>query len=356
MEGESVFKLYDSGKLESLIRDFLISIGAADVIASDVAHSLIVMSLRGVDSHGVMLLPGLLKRIQSGRCQVKKPAEFVTDYPSLGVVDAYLSPGQHACMAAVRHAVAKASQAGVYLATIKNSNHFGGCVPFLLYAVSSGMVAFVASNSAQSMAVYGVEIPNMGNNPFGFGAPVKGSHPFVFDFSSAVMSYGTLAKYKAQGWEVPEDAFFEPKVRQEVNNVAYEIAGQLTNISLPFGGYKGASIAVMLEMLSGVLSGGAFGQTTELIDDEGHFHGPSHFVLVINPALALGDSEIFTERMRSLIRDIRGKEEMDGLRIPGDQAATIENERLKSGIPLPLSFGLEMQSLAEEFGSRFSLD
>ena len=355
MEEESAFKLYDSGKLESLIRDFLISIGAADVIASDVAHSLIVMSLRGVDSHGATLLPGLLKRIQSGRCQVKKPAEFITDYPSIGVVDAYLSPGQHACMAAVRHAVTKASQAGVYLATIKNSNHFGGCTPFLLYAVSSGMIAFVASNSAQSMAIYGAEIPNMGNNPLGFGAPVKGSHPFLFDFSSAVMSYGTLAKYKAQGWKVPEDAFFKPKVRQEVN-VAYEIAGQLTNISLPFGGYKGASIAVMLEVISGALSGGAFGHTTELIDDEGHFHGPSHFVLVINPALALGDSEIFTERMRSLIRDIRGKEEMNGLRIPGDQAAVIENERLKNGIPLPLQFMSEMQSLAKGFGSKFLFD
>jgi LDH2 family malate/lactate/ureidoglycolate dehydrogenase len=355
MEAGSNTELHSSRKLEPLIRDFLVSLGAADIIASDVAHSLIVMSLRGVDSHGIMLLPGLLKRIKSGRCQIKKTAEFITDYPSIGVVDAYLSPGQHAGMAAVRHAVTKASQTGVYLATIKNSNHFGGCTPFLLHAVSSGMIAFVASNSAQSMAIYGAKIPNMGNNPLGFGAPVKGSHPFLFDFSSAVMSYGKLANYKAQGLKIPEGAFFKPTERREAN-VAYEIAGQLTDISLPFGGYKGASIAVMLEVLSGILSGGAFGRTTELIDDNGHFHGPSHFVLVINPALTSGNNEIFTERMRSLISDIRGKEEINQLRIPGDQATVMEKERLKYGIPIPLSFKLEMQRLAEEFDSSFTWD
>jgi len=355
MKGKKSSKLYHSRKLELLISELLISIGADHVIASDVAHTLIVMSLRGVDSHGVRLLPGLLKRIQSGRCQVKKPAEFVIDYPSIGVVDANLSPGQHASMVAVRHAVTMAFKTGVYLATIKNSNHFGGCIPYLLYAVSSGMIAFVASNSAQSMAIYGAEIPNMGNNPLGFGAPVKGSHPFLFDFSSAVMSYGTLAKYKTQGWKVPEGSFFKSKAKQEAN-VAYEIAGELTNISLPFGGYKGASIAVMLDVLSGVLSGGAFGHTTELIDEEGHFHGPSHFVLVINPALVLGGSEIFAKRMSSLIKDIKGKKEMNWLRIPGDEAFAIYNERIKSGISLPVSFILEMQSLAEEFGTRFTLD
>lgn len=355
MEEENAPKLYDFRELESSVRDLLISIGADDVIASDVAYSLIVMSLRGVDSHGIMLLPGLLRRVQSGRCQIKKQAEFTIDYPSIGVVDANLSPGQHACMVAVRHAVTKASQTGVYLATIKNSNHFGGCAPYLLNAVSSGMLAFIGSNSAQSMAIFGSEVPNMGNNPFGFGVPVKGSHPFLFDFSSAVMSFGTFAKYKAQGWKVPEEAFFEMKAHKEAN-VAYEIAGHLTNIALPFGAYKGASVAIMIEVLSGILSGGAFSQTTELFDKEGHFHGPSHFILVINPALTLGDSDAFNERMRILIEDIRGKQGIDGLRIPGDNANVIENERLKNGIPLTRSFLSEMKSLAEELDSEFTLE
>lgn len=319
--------------LMAACREALINAGAHAVIADDIAHALVTTSLRGIDSHGVVLLARILKRVEAGRCQITQPTAAVDgcSSPAVAVFDAHLGAGQHAAMAAARHAVAMAENTGIGMVSIRNSTHFGACSPYLLEVMKHGFVGIVGSNSTPSMAAFGAQFANLGNNPFGFGCPVEGAPDVLFDFSSGVMSFGQLNKLRAAGLPVPEDAFIKPKAPSKTDHI-YEVAGALEYVSLPFGGFKGSSVAMMIEVLSGVLSGGNFGARTEVMSD-GEFLGPSHFVLALNPQMfGLDDIEA---RMATYCEDIR--QGQDDIRLPGENAEAIDATRRAEGIPMEAS-------------------
>ena len=267
MDGER--NCYSYAFLEDLCLNLLTAQGADASVAQDVTFSLLISSLRGIDSHGLALLPKILSRSESGRSQMGQPAEVLgsTNHLPMAVVDAHLSPGQHACLFSARVAKQKAKQYGVGLVTVRDSTHFGCCTPFIVEVLKERFIAFVGSNSARSMAAFGAQAANLGNNPFGVGAPVQGGRDFIFDSSSAVMSFGNLANYRRLGIPVPDNAFIRPEEAGK-DDAVYEIAGSLTEVALPFGHYKGASVAMLIEIFSGLLSLGNFGSRTETMHND----------------------------------------------------------------------------------------
>lgn len=310
--------------LRAGIQSSLLSHGADDQIAADIASTLVRASLRGIDSHGVDLLPRIIKRAKAGRCRLDRPLTPAIDDPSAActVFEAELAPGQHAGMAMARAAVARAKDRGIGMACVRNSTHFGAAEPYVAYIVESGLVGFVGSNSTPSMAAFGATHPNLGNNPLGFGAPVSDGPDMIFDFSCGVMSFGRLAKIRAAGDPVPSDAFIKPTGTPQDGPV-YEVAGDLEYAALPFGGYKGASIAVMVEVLAGVLSGGYFGMATETMDGD-VFRGPSHFAMAFAPE-AFGTND-FADRMRVFLEGMGAG--ADEVRVPG--AASDQTQMVRS--------------------------
>ena len=314
-------------RLESAARDILKAAGAHDQVAADVARTLVVTSLRGIDSHGIALLPRILARVEAGRCRIANPVKIApgTEDKAVAVIEADLAPGQHAALAAARLAVDKARRFGIGYVAVRNSTHFGACTPYVLEVVRAGMVALAGSNSTMSMAAFDAPFVNLGNNPIGFGAPVAGGSEMVFDFSCGVMSFGRLKKLRAEGGQPPPGAFVKPAVRPGGDPV-YEVAGSLSEAALPFGGHKGAGVALMVEVLAGVLGGGFFGAETETMKD-GTFLGPSHFVLAVAPENLIGDA--LAARMRRYAEDIKGGADV---RLPGDAAGAIELERSRDGI------------------------
>jgi LDH2 family malate/lactate/ureidoglycolate dehydrogenase len=346
---------YDVQWLRNSCLELLTAAGAHETIARDVTTSLIATSLRGIDTHGLAMLPKILSRCEARRCQVQNPATIEIDNAELpiAVIDARLTPGQHSCLVASRIAKEKAKRFAVGIATVRNSTHFGACTPYLFEILKEGFVAWVGSNSSQSMAAFGAEYPNLGNNPFGFGAPLKNGKQFIFDFSSAVMSFGKLANYKKQGISAPLNSFIRPKNAPGKEEIIYEIAGKLTEVALPFGSFKGASVAMIIEILSGVLSDGHFGSQTESING-GVFLGPSHFAFAINPEFFFDSSERFQELMQKYIDDVRCGD--PDIRIPGDAADKIESERIENGIPLADNLLVEFKKYSQKLNCSFTWD
>lgn len=306
----------------------LLARGAASETAADTADALVRASLRGIDSHGVDLLPRILKRAEAGRCQLTRPCAEIAGRGAAGVLDAALAPGQHAGMAMARSALARARAHGAGMVCVRNSTHFGAAAPYVELITESGMAAFVGSNSAPSMAAFGAGFANMGNNPLGFGAPSADGGGLIADFSCGVMSFGRLAALRAEGRPVPEDAFVRPS-ETPPHAPVYEIAGGLEWAALPFGGRKGASVAALVEIFAGVLSGGFFGMQTETMDG-GAFRGPGHFALALDPA-AFGGVDL-PARTAQYAADVR--QGRDFIRLPGDNAAAVRRERLREGLPV----------------------
>jgi LDH2 family malate/lactate/ureidoglycolate dehydrogenase len=337
-------------KLERAAAGLLTAAGAGRAVASDVASALVSSSLRGIDTHGIVLLPKILDRAGAGRTQLRLPAVAAGRHARrpVAMVDARLSPGQHAGLVASRLAAAKAARFGIGFVTVRNSVHFGACTPFLLEILRRRFVAFVGSNSSQSMAAFGARRANLGNNPFGFAAPVKRGPDFLFDASSSVMSFGKRGRLKAAGLPVPADAFITPEPAKRRGKVVYEIASTLDQVALPFGGYKGASVAMMIETLSALLGGGHFGEETESLR-AGAFLGPSHFFLAIDPRAFAAGGGPFEKRMAAYVAGVRSA--APGMRLPGDGAAETAERRMRGGIPIDdaLRSALEGRARALDF-------
>ena len=332
-------------EFQKISEKLLIKIGAHKTVASDCTQVMLSASLRGIDTHGIEMLPKILTRVQDNRCRVDVPSKVKKAdiaFSAVSIIDAKLAPGQHSCLVASREAIKRANQYGIGFITVRNSTHFGCCSPFLEEILKERMVGFVGSNNVCSMAAFGLEQPNIGNNPFGFAAPSQGNNDFIFDFSSAVMSYGRRIDYLASGKELAEGSFITVKDNKGIKGVC-EVDDSQEQVALPFGGFKGASVAMMIDILSGLLSGGYSGVETETLNEEGLFLGPSHFVLVIDPKkLGLG---YFEEEMQNYIEGIR---KGDDVRLPGDNSDEKRLRRLSTGIPIQESFHQKIEMWAQE--------
>lgn len=338
----------DTASLTSFAKSLLLAAGAHEEVASDTAFALVETSRCGVDTHGIALLPKILDRVAQGRSQLHSPARVVHDKAAVATIDAALAPGQHATMVAVREAASRAKQFGIGHVTVRQSTHFGAATPFLRALGAERLVGFVGSNSLRSMGAFDLRRANLGNNPFGFVAPAANGEDFLFDFCAGVMSFGRRAEYKRRGEPLPAGTFVKPEIPLAEEGGVAEIADTLDEIALPFGGFKGASVAVMIEVLSGLLSGGHVGAQTETTRD-GAFLGPSHFVMALDPAAFGGAS--FGEDAAAYFAGLRRGDA--SVRLPGDRLRRAAFERDRDGIPLGEDLASDLEARAVALSVQF---
>jgi len=349
---------FPPARLQEIATQLLVLYGAEPSVAEDTAVSVVRSSLRGIDSHGFNLIPKIIGRVTKQEelvSQIQKPAELLIPGEGMpvAVVDAKLTPGQHSCLLAARIAATKAKQFGIAMVTVRNSTHFGAASPFLMELLKHGLIGMVGSNSTQSMAVFGATRANLGNMPLGFAAPVSDGTHFMFDFCCAVMSFGKLNRLKAAGDAIPEDAF--QKNEHIAENALYTNAAALENLALPFGGFKGGNIAMMVETLSGLLSFGHYGAGTETMR-EGELHGPSHFVLAIDPSKFCppGAEADFAAHMKKYVDELKASH--PDISYAGERAAATMAQREVEGIPVSAELRSEISALAAEKGGAINWD
>jgi len=334
-------------QLQSLATEILVKHGANQQVAEDCSVAMVRASLRGIDSHGIALLPRILERDADSeimRTQLTAICSVVLDSPAVALLDAALAPGQHACMMAARMAAEKAAVCGISIVNVRDSTHFGASASFLEELLSKGMVGIVGSNCTPSMAILGSSVPNSGNSPWGFCAPVADGPDFLFDFCCAVMSFGKLNRLKAAGTEIPEGAFIEALNEKMVKSGTN--AAAVKNIALAFGGVKGGMVAMMIEVLSGVLSNGNFGANAESVTADGkRIQGPSHFVIAIDPSKFGCSSDEFAQNMKSYLTDVKAP--ASEIRYAGESAAAAKEERGVHGVPLTAATKAEIEALAK---------
>lgn len=311
--------------VKKLIKKKISKICSNKVIINDLVYSLVTTSLRGVDSHGISQIKNIFNRYENARTQLNHKAKIIkqSDKNPLILIDGLNTPGQHGMMTGVRACKAKTKKFGISFCIVNNSTHFGACTPYIKYLTDNGLLSIVGSNSTQSMIAFKSKKANLGNNPIGLGFPGKNKN-LIIDFSTAVLSFGKLNEMIDKNIRIPKKAFV---VKKKNANKVYEISNSLNHVALPFGDYKGASIAILIEILSAVLGGGNFLKNTEVIKNK-KFYGPSHFIIAIDPKKINKNSKLNIEKyFKELSNNYT-------LRIPGLNSLKIEKKRIKSGIPL----------------------
>jgi LDH2 family malate/lactate/ureidoglycolate dehydrogenase len=333
------------------VREFvtraLEAVGTRPQSAVVVADVLTDTSLRGVDSHGIRLLPHYVRVAEHGRVSSAAAPSFQKTGPAAGVVDARNGFGHPASYLAVDEAMQLALRSGVACVSVTRSSHFGAAGCYVLRAAAQGFVALCTCNSDSFVLPHDGLRPFHGTNPLAFAAPVPGEQPFLLDMASSVIPWNRVQDLRHEGREMPPDVSVDAQGQPTLDP-------ERSAALLPLGGsqygYKGAGLAAMAEVLSAVLTGmphcsRILPMTGADLSTPRHL---GHFFIVIDPR-RLVSPEAYDSGMRSYLSDLRAQPARADKRVmaPGDREWSVAERRREHGIPLSDPLRREFEELAD---------
>jgi LDH2 family malate/lactate/ureidoglycolate dehydrogenase len=321
-------------EVTDLCQRALIFVKAIPAAVDAVTDALLWCELHGVSSHGLNMLPTYMERALSGGIQPNAVPKVINQRSAIMHLDGCGSFGQYIASEAAAGAIKLAREHGVGVVSVFNANHAGALGCFTEKLAQAGLLGFMVHNANPAVAPYGGRKAAIGTNPLSFAFPGR-QFPVVVDLATSATAKGKLYELARSGDEIPAglalNADGEPTT---------SLAEALKGILLPLGGPKGYSLAVAVEMLTGVLSGGTLGP------DIPSFHkapdkpqGVSMLVLAIDPG-GIMPVEEFVSRAGKLEEKITATPPIQGfseVQMPGEREAILAQKRMKEGIPIKKS-------------------
>ncbi len=266
---------------------------------------------------------GVVKLIGAGmpRDKACKSISTIRETKLSALLDGGRNSGMVVVSYAMKLAIQKASEHGIGIVGTNNTNSSTGAIGYYASQIAhAGYIGLVFSGSGEYMAMYGSYEPIFGTNPLAFGIPSTGK-PIVFDMATAAIARFGIVEAKTAGRPIPE-------------GVAYDNAGQLTTdpsaalggAIRAFGGYKGAALALLVEVLTHPLV-----STTP--DKDGHKTDWGNLLLVIDPEL-LVDGDTFKERVSAMAQKLKTARRLPGVEeifIPGERGDAFLQKVLEAG-------------------------
>ena len=293
---------------------------------------------------GVRRLLAYHERITSGYLDPRAPFDVVKEGPSIALVDAHNGLGSVTGRRGMEMASRKAAEGGIGIVVVRGSTHYGSSSVHARVALERGQIGLAFTNAGPEMAAWGGRTPVVGTNPWGIAAPTGGAFPVVLDIALTTAGKGMMRFLADRGERMPHDWALTPD-GMETDDPTAAMAGALLGI----GQYKGFGLSFMTDVLTGVLSGGAFGQAP--------YANPArtdvaHTFMAIDVAWFMEPS-VFHERMQRLISEIKASElrpGFDEVLIPGELEHRREVHKREHGVPLPASDVEALSMLAETLG------
>ncbi len=262
-------------------------------------------------SHGLFRLPAYVTGLKSGKINGKGRPEVKKISPSVIKVSGNNCLAPVVLNKSIPELIKAAKENGVAVLAINNSHHMAAMWPETEMIAEQGLVAFACTSYKPAVAPAGAIKPLFGTNPISFAWPRPGQTPVVFDMATASMAMGEVQVAKREGHKVPIGTGLNKEGKETTDPGEIADGGVL----LPFGGYKGSGIAMMVELLAGALVGDNFSYETAAKDNnDGGPPSGGEFILAISPDKLSGDdwnkhSDKFFNKMKS----------MDGVRLPGER-------------------------------------
>ncbi len=309
--------------LTRFAREGLVASGADDEQATSVAEVLVWADTIGRPNQGVWRLPILSRRLESGLFQCPCQPVIETRAPALTTIDGNNGMGHHVGRLAMDAAIDRTRATGIAAVLVRNSNFLGAAGYYAQLASERGMVGLAMSNSFPKVAAYGGTRPVLGTNPLAFAAPLRDGTSVIVDLATAASSGSKITKMVELGDTLPEGVAVD-RDGKPITDPSRASEGAL----LPFGGAKGYALAVMVEILSGVVTGAgvAHGVRSMYRDFErGGDNG--HFFAAIDIA-RLMPLDAFYGRMENLIAALR---QDDDVLLPGQMRWHERQRALSAG-------------------------
>jgi LDH2 family malate/lactate/ureidoglycolate dehydrogenase len=334
--------------LEDLTAAMFVKLGFSSSSSRTIAQSLILADLRGVHSHGVMLVPIYVDRIQRGLVSHYETGEVVINRDAVAVIDGHHGMGQLIGRQGMQLAIEMAEKYGVSAVGVYHSHHFGAAAFYALMAVEQGCIGVATSNATPLMPAPGGAQPVVGTNPIAVAVPVEHDQPLVLDMALSQVAQGKIRYAANAGQPIPSnwatDASGKPTTDPEI---------ALKGFLLPMGGPKGFGLSLIVDVLAGALLGGAWGSKVHSIfNDLKNPQDCGHFFLTLH-INHFGTAATFPLEMKTMIQSIRGSRRAAGterLFVPGEIEWDSTTKHSRDGIPLEPRVLADFARTAKELG------
>ena len=296
--------------------------------ASITATSLVASNLRGVDSHGIQLLPFYLDQLLAGEVDPHADGQVISENGACLLFDAQSSLGQWVADVCCGHAIRLARANGLGLVISRNSNHFGAAAWWAQKMRAAGQIGIVMCNASPIVPPWQGKEGRMGTNPICMSVP----GPWLLDMATTTVAAGRIFKAFINGQpEIPAGWAFDSE-----GVPTTETARAYKGMLMPLGGYKGSGLAMMVEILCSVLSGGLMSTEIGGIRQRGRKVGNSQLFLAIDIEHFMPVEE-FTARVEKLVALMKSTPAAPGydeVMVAGDPEWRTEAERREKGIPI----------------------
>ena len=305
------------------------------------SNTIINAELVGAHSHGLsrvkMYCDRINKKIINARpkIKIKKISQSITH------IDANNSIGFVAADIGINQAIKNAKKTGIGLVGIKNSGHYGLSGYYAEQAVKKNLIAFCFTNAPPAIAPHGARKSLFGTNPICFGTPTTTRVPFILDTSVSVINRGKIRVAARTGHKIPEGVALDKSGRPTT-----DAKKALQGVQLPIAGFKGSGLAWMVDILSGVLTGGNHGgKVKDPFDD---FTGPQnigHLFLVLKPNLFVGN---YNQRIKENIKRVKRLPKIKGIKeilYPGQSKFRRFKKNQKKEIKISSNIAKDLESL-----------
>jgi LDH2 family malate/lactate/ureidoglycolate dehydrogenase len=328
----------------------LARVGVNEADAGTAADVLVMTDTWGVFTHGVKALHGYVRRLRAGGIRAAGRPAVVAEGPAWVIVDGDSALGMVTSTRAMRLAIQKARACGIGYAGVRNSCHFGAAGYYAALAAEEGLVGLAMANDTPSVTAPGARGRVTGSNPLAYAVPTGTGRPILLDMATSTVAGGKVAAAHALGKAIPAGWVVDADGVPTTDPGAFLRGGALT----PVAGHKGYGIALLIETLSGVLTGAAVaGQIVSwTVGDPSLPTGHGAAFIAIDVAAFL-PFEAFTERVDALAREIRSAPRAPGsdrVYLPGEMEWERREQALREGIALPEDVMQSVRTLSHELG------
>lgn len=350
---ESATKCIPIATAKRFVKQCIIAGGAIECHAQAMADTLIAADHRGHFSHGLNRLDMYVRDIQTGSTVGDGQPVTLKESPATAHVDGKNNLGPVVGNYCMNLAIKKAKECGVGWVVAKGSNHYGIAGFYALQAVEQGLVGMSMTNTSPLVMASRARVCTLGTNPIACAAPAKAGDSLVVDMATSAVAIGKVELHKRKGIQIP-NGWGADSNGKETNDPSQVLNG---GGLLPLGGaeesggYKGYGLAMMVEMLCGILGGGAYGPNVRKWGTTAKEANLGQCFIALNPDMFCDG---FGERMQDLMdsqRNLSPSEKDKPVLVAGDpERAHIEKCEVLGGIPYPANVVDYMNGLAKELG------
>jgi LDH2 family malate/lactate/ureidoglycolate dehydrogenase len=347
------------------VRAFILAVlerwGTPTPIATTTADLMMRTDLRGVDSHGIGMLPKYHEWHRAGYIHPAAEPKVERDDGPTATIDGQQGWGHHVATVAMELALAKAGTHGLGFVAVHNSNHYGAAANYSMMALARDMIGLSMTNAPWPATVptFGRK-PLLGTNPLSVAAPAGREYPFVLDMATSTVAIGKLTVASRWAKPIPAGWALDP-TGQPTTDPNLALASRLLT---PLGGtpeqgsHKGYGLSVMVDILAGVLSGAAHTDVNRRAPQPAERANVGHFFGAIDIG-RFRPLEAFKADVDDLLRSLKDSPKAEGAEriwVAGEPEWECEQRRRRDGIPLAPGLVTQLRSVAAATGVAFTLD